>query len=200
MGTMKRKAAKRKSSTGLSRWQRSIEFRMLANAALDKFNRTRHLRTRCGAHARSTGEPCKAIAMENGRCYVHGGKTPKGDGWHRPRWPDKNSPAAMRKMNAKLADRDRGHKKRERKRATMTAEERAEHDKWQRTHKPGSATQRAAARLRREQALDARALLEQSKRASSGIKHGAFEEPLPNDDGIETDDPHNFYPQDGVFG
>ncbi len=28
---------------------------------------------RCGAHARSTGEPCKAKAMENGRCRNHGG-------------------------------------------------------------------------------------------------------------------------------
>lgn len=28
---------------------------------------------RCGAHARSTGEPCKAKAMENGKCRIHGG-------------------------------------------------------------------------------------------------------------------------------
>ena len=28
---------------------------------------------RCGAHARSTGEPCKAKAMGNGRCRNHGG-------------------------------------------------------------------------------------------------------------------------------
>jgi len=28
---------------------------------------------RCGAHARSTGESCKAKAMENGRCRNHGG-------------------------------------------------------------------------------------------------------------------------------
>lgn len=28
---------------------------------------------RCGAHARSTGEPCKAKAMTNGRCRNHGG-------------------------------------------------------------------------------------------------------------------------------
>lgn len=28
---------------------------------------------RCGAHARSTGEPCKAKAMENGKCRNHGG-------------------------------------------------------------------------------------------------------------------------------
>jgi hypothetical protein len=27
----------------------------------------------CGAHARSTGKPCQAPAMENGRCKLHGG-------------------------------------------------------------------------------------------------------------------------------
>lgn len=37
----------------------------------------------CGAHARSTGDPCKAKALPNGRCKLHGGmstgpKTPEG--------------------------------------------------------------------------------------------------------------------------
>lgn len=30
---------------------------------------------RCGAHCRSTGEPCKNYQMENGRCRMHGGKS-----------------------------------------------------------------------------------------------------------------------------
>jgi hypothetical protein len=29
---------------------------------------------RCGAHARSTGQPCRAPALENGRCKKHGGR------------------------------------------------------------------------------------------------------------------------------
>ena len=38
---------------------------------------------KCGAHARSTGQPCKAKALANGRCKNHGGmstgpKTPEG--------------------------------------------------------------------------------------------------------------------------
>ena len=38
---------------------------------------------KCGAYARSTGNPCKAKAMPNGRCKNHGGmstgpKTPEG--------------------------------------------------------------------------------------------------------------------------
>jgi len=29
----------------------------------------------CGAHARSSGRPCRAMAMANGRCKLHGGKS-----------------------------------------------------------------------------------------------------------------------------
>ena len=33
------------------------------------------LHPRCGAHCRTTGEPCKNPAMKNGRCRMHGGKS-----------------------------------------------------------------------------------------------------------------------------
>lgn len=33
---------------------------------------------KCGAKSKSTGKPCQREAMANGRCYVHGGATPKG--------------------------------------------------------------------------------------------------------------------------
>lgn len=33
-----------------------------------------HAAPRCGAFARTTGEPCKSPAMQNGRCRMHGGK------------------------------------------------------------------------------------------------------------------------------
>ena len=41
------------------------------------------MKQRCGAYARSTGQPCKAKALVNGRCKNHGGmstgpKTPEG--------------------------------------------------------------------------------------------------------------------------
>lgn len=38
-----------------------------------------HRRKRCRAHARTTGKPCRRWAMANGRCMMHGGKTPKGN-------------------------------------------------------------------------------------------------------------------------
>jgi hypothetical protein len=32
----------------------------------------------CGAKARTNGHrPCRRLAMENGRCHLHGGKVPK---------------------------------------------------------------------------------------------------------------------------
>jgi hypothetical protein len=34
-----------------------------------------HSSPRCGAHARTTGQPCKSPAMANGRCRMHGGKS-----------------------------------------------------------------------------------------------------------------------------
>ena len=41
------------------------------------------IKVSCGAHAKSTGHPCKAKALANGRCKNHGGmstgpKTPAG--------------------------------------------------------------------------------------------------------------------------
>lgn len=35
-----------------------------------------HEPAKCGAYARSSGEPCKQYALANGRCHYHGGKTP----------------------------------------------------------------------------------------------------------------------------
>ena len=34
------------------------------------------LHPRCGAYARTTGRPCRAPAMANGRCRMHGGASP----------------------------------------------------------------------------------------------------------------------------
>ncbi len=39
---------------------------------------------RCGAHARQTGQPCKAWAMKNGRCRMHGGKSTGAKKPHKP--------------------------------------------------------------------------------------------------------------------
>ncbi len=41
----------------------------------DKPMQRAHAALRCGAHARTTGKPCKSPAMANGRCRMHGGKS-----------------------------------------------------------------------------------------------------------------------------
>ena len=38
-----------------------------------RFRSTMKFKKQCGAHARSTGLPCKAKALPNGRCKLHGG-------------------------------------------------------------------------------------------------------------------------------
>jgi coenzyme F420-reducing hydrogenase gamma subunit len=43
---------------------------------------------RCGAHCRTTGQPCKNPEMANGRCRMHGGKStgaPRGEQHYRYR-------------------------------------------------------------------------------------------------------------------
>jgi len=63
------------------RMRARLEALIMANAA-----------PRCGARSKRTGKPCRAAAMPNGRCKVHGGKstgprTPEGlERSKRARW------------------------------------------------------------------------------------------------------------------
>lgn len=46
------------------------------------------LHPRCGAHCRTTGQPCRNPEMANGRCRMHGGKStgaPRGEKHYRYR-------------------------------------------------------------------------------------------------------------------
>jgi hypothetical protein len=101
--------------------------------------------------------------MENGRCAWHGGLTPKGDAWHKPRWP-KAGPAAEKKLQRKLRDLDRATKKRAARVAAMTPAERERYERWRQAHKPGSAKARAAARHQRKMNQEARALFARLER------------------------------------
>jgi hypothetical protein len=59
---------------------------------------------RCGARSKRTGKPCRAAAMLNGRCKVHGGKstgprTPEGlERSRRANWKHSRLRAAMRAL------------------------------------------------------------------------------------------------------
>lgn len=137
-------------------WRGSAAQIAVGRAAIRAWNARRHLAPKCTAMSKTTGEQCRQVAMANGKCHWHG-STPKGDNWHRPRWPNKNAPDAMKKLNRKLANLQRAADKRARRVKLMPAAERRAHDQWHKTHKPGSAKARAADRERRRQDRNARA-------------------------------------------
>jgi len=48
----------------------------MANNPMREAREALALHPRCGAHCRTTGQPCRSPAMANGRCRMHGGKSP----------------------------------------------------------------------------------------------------------------------------
>lgn len=140
-------------------WTRTAAGRAFARSLMIALNRKRHLKPKCGAKAKSTGEPCKQIAMPNGRCIYHGGATPSGDGWHKTRWPKADVPDSDARLSRKLRDIDRAARKREKRLAAMTADKRERHLRWQATHRPGSSARRTAARSERKQSDELAAVI-----------------------------------------
>ena len=159
-------------ANGPTQWQASARFREIGRAAARKRNHQAKSLPLCGATKRD-GEPCRKLAMKNGRCRLHGGATPSGDNWHVVRWPDPNSPGANEKLHRKLKDRERRAAQREARVAAMTPEERARHERWHRTHQPGSAAAR-----RREKAF------RQQSRAVLGLASELSDAPVPSPESI----------------
>ncbi|MER8536059.1 hypothetical protein NKH61_24535 [Mesorhizobium sp. M1005] len=106
--------------------------------------------------------------MENGKCFIHGGRTPRGEHWHRTQWPDGKSPDAEKKLRRKLAEGARAAKKRDARLAAMSPEERKRHEAWQDARKPGSAAARQRTRSERMQAAEVRAMLSAPRAAPTG--------------------------------
>ncbi|MEZ0218658.1 MAG: hypothetical protein ACAH22_00030 [Tardiphaga sp.] len=126
---------------------------------MKRFNNLRRSGPKCTAIAKRSGQQCRQSPMANGKCYLHGGRTPKGDGWHRPLWPDGAAPNATERLNRKLEDLQQAAKKRARRLRAMTPDERADYAAWLRSHKPGSAKAREAARIYRKQDANGAATL-----------------------------------------
>ncbi|UVK45678.1 hypothetical protein BPNPMPFG_001235 [Mesorhizobium sp. AR07] len=124
-------------------WTKSAQWRAICGAQARKNLAAWKAKPRCGALARTTGEPCKNPAKEgHARCRLHGSGTPKGENWHKPVWPARNSRNAPAKLNRKLNDLQRAAAKRQKRVKRMTPDEREAYAQWQRTHKPGSAADR----------------------------------------------------------
>lgn len=148
---------------GTSWWSQSVQFRQIGRAAIRAWNAKRARLPRCDAVRKGDAGRCRQWPMSNGRCYLHGGRTPRGEQWHRPRW----SPIPE-KTNRKLRDRERQHRKRTARVAAMTADERAAYLAWQRSHRPGTAGSRESARAHRRQDREAAATMLASRRAPPG--------------------------------
>ena len=158
-------------------WRSSAAFRAIARASVDKINAERWNGPRCGAKKRSDGEPCRNAPMANGRCRLHGGRVPKGKGWHRPQ-PPADGPRAGEKFERKLRDQEKAGRKRAARIARMTPEQRAAHEAWRRDHRPGDPLKRAADRERRRQDRDAAAMLAAPRAAESSVEAQAIADQL----------------------
>lgn len=148
-----------KPPSGLDEWRRSDEWRQIgsrqARANLAAFRAA----PRCGAKRKRDGQPCEQpVHGGRTRCRYHGGATPRGKDWHRPRWPSADSPDADQKLHRKLRDLQRAAEARRRRLSRMTTEERERHEAWKRAHQPGPPAARQAARERRRAAKAVRAM------------------------------------------
>ncbi|MCW2317222.1 hypothetical protein M2322_002776 [Rhodoblastus acidophilus] len=134
------------------KWRTSTAFRAIALAAMRKAHERRRELPKCGAARKRDGEPCQNLALENGRCKFHGGKTPKGADWHKPQFGagDSTGPDVATRIDRKTRDLEKRRAKRARRLAAMTKEERAAHDAWHAAHKPGAGGERQRARNDRE--------------------------------------------------
>jgi hypothetical protein len=148
------KARPRLWGNQLTGWPQSAAFRLIGSRAIREWNATKHLLPKCGAKAKHTGEPCRQIAMANGKCYLHGGKTPKGKDWHRRQWPNKDAPDANQKLARKLADIERDDRQRAARLAKMTPDERDRYEAHRKSRMPGPPGPRAASRNERRQAKE----------------------------------------------
>lgn len=128
--------------------------------ALMRYNReVRPYRKLCGARTKSTEDqrPCRNLALAgHDRCRIHGAKTPKGDQWGLVQWPNGKAPDAEARLQAKLKRIERDRRRRERRLAKMSPEERAKYAEWAKYHRPGSKIERSKPRAAKKAAAERR--------------------------------------------
>jgi hypothetical protein len=137
---------RRGQTSSLESWRRSARFRGIARQNAKILNAK--VRPRCGAARKRDGKPCGNAAMKNGRCSIHGGKTPSGRQWHIVQYPDCSTPAGAAKFHRKLRQQERDAANRALRLAAMTPDQRAKHDAWHRSHRPGPVAARSVQRAR----------------------------------------------------
>lgn len=138
-------------------------------AALAEFNaKVRPYLQRCGAKRRTDGEPCQApVVPGKNRCRWHGGLVPSGDHWHTLQWPKGDAKDWQEKLNAKLQRDERNRRRKERRLAKMSPEERAKYDDWLKYHRPGSKIERSKPRAAKKAAAAFQEIAERPERPVS---------------------------------
>lgn len=132
-------------------WAQSPRFAEARQRGLNAIAERWRTKPRCGAKTRVTGEPCQQLVEAPGkRCRYHGGATPKGDEWHR-RQPPKRG-AAYSRLEKKLKAWEVRDRKADERRAAMTPDERAEHEKRRKSKQPSSSAERQMEDKRKESA------------------------------------------------
>jgi hypothetical protein len=102
---------------------------------------------KCSARSKTTGERCRQIALENGKCHYHGGSTPKGRDWHRVQLP---KPGASPKQQQRALEKIKRRQKQAAMRRTKARVEDRPSSAHQRAMRPGTPAERAMRRQDRE--------------------------------------------------
>lgn len=137
-------------TAGQRAWIDSPRFAAAREAAAEKGRVVQDAAPRCGAKRRTDGRTCRNFALENGRCRIHGGRVPKGDDWHRVRWPGPDAP--VWKVEKKIRELERRNAKRAARIAAMSPEERVRFEKRSRAMQPGTPAERAQRKQDRDMA------------------------------------------------
>lgn len=157
---------KSQNSAGRARWYASAEFATVWQANLALAWEAQRTLPRCGAKRRTTGEPCRNLALPNGKCRLHGGRTPKGNDWHKAQLV--NPGASLRRLEKKERELEKRRAKLEARIAAMTPDELARYQAWHAARAAGP----SAGRQRRRDNLRARDTLSRIKEVQGTPESG----------------------------
>ncbi|WAX96632.1 hypothetical protein N7E70_007155 [Aminobacter sp. NyZ550] len=166
---------KRRPRKAPNAWQSSAQWRSIGSAAIREWNAKRARMPKCGAARKSDGKPCQQTPMANGRCYLHSGRVPRGDRWHVPQFPNADAPDFERKLQRKLADRERAAKRLAARLAAMTPDELARYRAWHVARRPGAAAARQRAKAEREANAEFRKLASRPRSTIQGSEAAELE-------------------------
>jgi hypothetical protein len=129
-------------------WINSARWKAERKAGSEKARIARRSQPLCGAKRKSDGQPCRRLALRNGKCRLHGGETRAAALWHVVVWPD---PITQPERYAKkLREVERRRQFRAARIAAMRPDEREEFERRSRAAQPRTPAERESRRRDRE--------------------------------------------------